>query len=126
LPALGRVRAHEGIAAMQAINRTATGPWLMTLLLGTLALTVAAALTSLGDLDGAAGRYRLAGGLLFTAAIVVTRAFHVPRNDALAGLDPLDPEAPGRWARFVSQWSAGNHVRAVACAASALCFVLAR
>jgi uncharacterized membrane protein len=126
MPGLGQLREPEGIAAMQAINRTAPGPWLMTLLFGTLATSIAAAFTAFGDLDTADGRYRLAGAALFIVAIAVTAAFHIPRNDALALLDAADPASAAPWARYQSQWTAGNHVRTVSCAASALCFTLAR
>lgn len=40
----------------------------------------------------------------------MTVAFQVPRNEALARVDPDNVEY---WARYVREWTAGNHVRTV-------------
>ena len=55
-----------------------------------------------------------AGALYLIGAIGVTIAAHVPRNDALAELDPAAPSSAARWAAYVSEWTAFNHVRTVA------------
>jgi uncharacterized membrane protein len=53
--------------------------------------------------------------------IGVTFAFNVPRNDALAVLDPNSAEAAAIWLEYVPSWSLWNHVRcATSCAASVL------
>ncbi len=67
--------------------------------------------------------YLLLGGLLYIAGVVVlTIAYHVPRNDAMArpgsGRTPT-PRATGT--RYVRTWTAWNHVRTVAPLASATC-----
>lgn len=38
----------------------------------------------------------------------------VTRLNARAKADPSDPEAADRWARFVADWGAWNHVRGAA------------
>lgn len=57
----------------------------------------------------------LAGAVLYVlGTILVTIAANVPRNDALAQLDPADPAAARHWGTFVSVWTAWNHVRVLA------------
>jgi uncharacterized membrane protein len=56
---------------------------------------------------------------------VVTFAYHIPRNDALAALDPAGPAAADTWKTYLSEWTAGNHVRAAAALAAAVMFILA-
>lgn len=51
--------------------------------------------------------------------IVLTVAYHVPRNEALATVEPGSPEAAGRWAGYRAEWTAANHVRAAAALAAA-------
>jgi uncharacterized membrane protein len=46
--------------------------------------------------------------------IAVTIAFNVPRNDALARIEPASAGAPDAWARYVAEWTRGNHVRTAA------------
>lgn len=45
----------------------------------------------------------------------VTAAFNVPRNNALAEVDPEDgDDAEAAWKSFAGGWTRWNHVRAVA------------
>ncbi|HEV7760695.1 MAG TPA: anthrone oxygenase family protein [Acidimicrobiales bacterium] len=54
-------------------------------------------------------------------AIATTRAFHIPRHDALAVVDPDRAESGRYWSGYVTSWTAMNHVRTVVpLAASAL------
>jgi uncharacterized membrane protein len=57
--------------------------------------------------------------------IGLTIAYHVPRNNALAALQPPWAEAAGRWARYVAEWTRGNHLRAAASLAAAALLTLA-
>jgi uncharacterized membrane protein len=50
---------------------------------------------------------------LYVAGIVLTVAYHVPRNDALALLDPAEPRSAEAWSRYLHNWTAWNHVRTV-------------
>jgi len=50
----------------------------------------------------------------------LTIAFNVPRNDALAAVDPASAEGASLWASYVTVWTAWNHVRTVAALAAAL------
>jgi uncharacterized membrane protein len=51
--------------------------------------------------------------------------FNVPRNNALAALDPASAEAAPHWRDYVASWTHWNHVRTVAALAAAACFTIA-
>jgi uncharacterized membrane protein len=133
--------ARAGIAAMQAINRAAVRPPFMVLLFGTMlaGLAVCILLAVVGG--GHALWWGLGGEVVYLGGVVVmTVAFHVPRNDALARLDPggtAAEESGGSgssagggsgsgsgsgsgetiddsWQRYVAEWTRGNHVRTLA------------
>jgi uncharacterized membrane protein len=115
MPALGRLAPAEGIAAMQQINVKAINPWFMGALFGTAAACIATIVAVLVDWDASYGPWLLAGGALYLVGTIgVTIIFNVPRNDALARLEPGDPEAAAQWARYLAEWTAWNHVRTVA------------
>jgi uncharacterized membrane protein len=63
--------------------------------------------------------------LYLAGVVVVTIAYHVPRNDALAAADPAEPTAASHWPRYARTWTAWNHVRTVAPLASAALFTVA-
>jgi uncharacterized membrane protein len=55
----------------------------------------------------------LAGGTLYLVGVIgLTVAYHVPRNDALAALDPASADAAQHWATYLREWTRANHVRA--------------
>jgi uncharacterized membrane protein len=115
MAALGRLPAPQGIAAMQSINVVVINAIFMTALFGTAALSLATIVAALASWDSSYGPYLLAGGALYLLGVIgVTMAFNVPRNDALAKLDPAAAEAPVYWGRYLSEWTAWNHVRTVA------------
>lgn len=128
LPALSRLPAGAGTAAMQAVNRAAVTPPLMTALFGTAAVAAAVAATSVvalrGDDDGDRGAALLAlggAGLYLVAGVAVTVVANVPLNDRLAGAVAGTPEGAQTWGHYLRAWGAWNHVRTVGClAASAL------
>jgi uncharacterized membrane protein len=57
--------------------------------------------------------------------ILVTITYHVPRNDALARSDAGGAAAAEIWARWHPAWIRWNHLRTLACMASAVTFVIA-
>ena len=125
MPGLARLRPAEGAAAMQSINVTAVTPVFMTALFGTGALCVAVIVAGLAGLDESYGGWLVAGGAVYLAGtIVLTMLFHVPRNNALAAADPATPEAARLWERYLTEWTNGNHVRAVAGAAAAALLIV--
>ena len=123
---LGRLTPSQGVAAMQAINVTAVTFAFMLLLFGTAALCAVVAGWALVDRRGDVSPYLLAGAALYLAGnIGTTGAYNVPRNDALASLDPDDPGAAEPWARYRREWTAANHVRTVTAAAAAASLMIA-
>jgi uncharacterized membrane protein len=115
MPALRRLPASQGIAAMQSINVTAVRAPLMILLFGTAAASVALGIHALFNLGDRREVFILAAAAVYIiGCIVMTAAFHVPRNDALAKLDPNAASSLSDWRSYLSAWTAGNHIRAAA------------
>lgn len=116
--ALERLPPAQGIAAMQSINRVAVTPAFMTALFGTAAACLGLigwAVISWGERPAA---LVLAGGALYLVGTIgVTIARNVPLNDGLAKLHPQDAES--FWTRYLSVWTAWNHVRTAAALAAA-------
>jgi len=125
MKALGRLPAAEGISAMNAINKAAPAPLFMLALFGTAAVAVAASAVALHHLGQPWAVYVLAGTALYLVCIVLTAVYHVPRNNALALVDPAGPGAKAAWARYLSSWTAWNHVRTVTALAASAAFILA-
>ncbi|MDF2684161.1 MAG: Protein of unknown function transrane [Brevibacillus sp.] len=126
MTALSRLPSEQGIAAMQSINIAALNPLFGTVFMGT-------ALTSLGLTilsffkwgEGGAG-YLLLGGLLYVVgSFLVTILFNVPLNDVLATVDPNSTEGAEIWTRYITSWTAWNHVRTAASLAALASFILA-
>lgn len=81
---------------------------------------------ALVDWETSFGPWLLAGSAVYlVGAIGLTIAYHVPRNNALAALQPQAAEAAGRWTRYVAEWTRWNHLRAAAALAAAVSFTLA-
>ena len=125
MPALRRLPPAQGIAAMQSINQTAPSPLFMIPLLGTVLLGAALAVSAFRDLSGPAAPFRLAGATLYLIAIILTVAYHVPHNDALAQLDPNAEGSTAAWRAFYSGWTAWNLVRTVCSLAACVAYALA-
>jgi uncharacterized membrane protein len=126
MPALARLPAPQGIAAMQSINIAAITPSFMVALFGTGASSLLVAGGSLRSSAPAGHWYLLAGSVLYVAGtILVTIAFNVPRNTALARVDPAGAEGAVVWAGYLSGWTAWNHVRALSALAAAAMFTFA-
>jgi len=125
MPALQRLPAAQGIAAMQSINVTAVRPPLMVALFGTAALCVVLIAWAIVAWDGPSP-WLIAGGALFLlGTIAVTIAGNVPINDAVAALDPHAPAAAQAWTDHARDWNLWNHVRAVAGVGAAAAFTVA-
>jgi uncharacterized membrane protein len=126
MPALKRLEPAHGIAAMQSINGLAVAPAFMAALLGTavacLGLAVWAAIFW-GERPAAL--VLAGGGLYLVGTIGVTIARNVPLNDKLASLHPQAADAEGYWRRYLSGWTAWNHVRAAAALAAAAVLTIA-
>jgi len=127
MPALLRLPAGQGVAAMQAINGAALQRGLLAPFLGTaLACLVLAVSTPLGAARAGEPLRLAACALYLLGTLGVTLAFNVPRNDALARLLPESGEAALYWPCYVAEWSRWNHLRAAAALTAAASFLLAR
>jgi uncharacterized membrane protein len=125
MPSLDRLPPAQGTAAMQAINEAALRPPFLGVFVGTAAVCAAVVVASLVDWDDASA-YLLAGGLLYVLGVfALTAGYHVPRNDALAEVEPSSADAPGQWTRYVAEWTTGNHVRAAAALGAAALLTVA-
>jgi uncharacterized membrane protein len=124
--ALARLPAAQGIEAMNSINVTVINPWFMLAFLGTALASVVLVVAAIVEWGEPYAVYLLVGGLLYLVGVILlTGRFHVPRNNALATVDPNGADAESQWSRYVRTWKAGNHMRTVAPLASAALFTIA-
>ena len=69
--------------------------------------------------------YLLIGSLCYLIGTFgLTIGYHVPRNDALAEVDPSQARAAEQWSRYVSTWTVWNHVRVLAALGAATVLTL--
>jgi uncharacterized membrane protein len=126
MKALARLPAPHGIAAMQSINVVVLNPVFLGAFLGTAALCVGLAISAFATgLDRAALCRILGSALYIVGTVGVTRACNIPRNDALAAVDPASAEGARVWATYLREWTNWNHVRTVAGLAAAAAFAIA-
>ncbi|MBA3703347.1 MAG: DUF1772 domain-containing protein [Actinomycetota bacterium] len=126
MKALARLPAPQGIAAMQAINVAAVTPVFMTVLLGTALACGALIVSSLLVWGEPLAAYLLSGGAFYlVGAIGPTGAYHVPRNEALATVEPRGADAEDHWSRYLRGWTAWNHLRFAAALAASATLVIA-
>jgi uncharacterized membrane protein len=126
MKALARLPAEQGVAAMQAINVVAVTPAFMAALFGTAVVCAALAVWAFFAWDERFAPYLLAGSVLYlVGTILLTITYHVPRNEALARVEPHSADAQRHWTRYLSGWTAWNHVRAAAALAAAATLTIA-
>jgi uncharacterized membrane protein len=115
MTALARIDQASGIQAMNAINAVIVRSPFMPLFVGTT-LTGAAAMVMavLGWNERGSAAMLAAGFLHVFGMFVVTMAFNVPLNDALAAANAFSPEAASLWERYLRDWTFWNHVRTAA------------
>jgi uncharacterized membrane protein len=115
MTALGRLSPAQGIAAMQSINVAVINPVFLGTLFGTGVVCVVLAAVALMGWQDPGAAWLLAGSLLYVVGdVVVTMAFNVPLNNALAAADPASADGAALWARYLKGWTAWNHVRTAA------------
>jgi uncharacterized membrane protein len=126
IKALARLHPAQGVATMQAINVAAFTPAFMAALFGTAVACGVLAVWTLFAWDERFAPYLLVGSLLYlVGTVLLTIAYHVPRNDALARVEPHSADAESHWVRYLSGWTAWNHVRAAASIAGAATLTIA-
>ena len=126
MSALARIPSAQGIAAMQSINITVINPLGGVVFLGTAAACIILGISSLLKWHKPGAGYLLAGSLLYLiGTILVTMVCNVPRNDALAAVDPSSMAGSNLWAGYITGWMAWNHVRTAAALAASASFIMA-
>jgi len=125
---LDRAPAQSAVAAMQGINLSAPRAPLVLVMVGTSLVSLAVAVLVCVDLAAGEGGgdswLALAGCAAFLASIAITGGFHIPRNNALADVEPDGPDAASAWAAYSRSWQRGNHVRTAAALGGALLLAL--
>jgi uncharacterized membrane protein len=126
MSALAQRPPQQGISAMQAINRIILNRLFLGAFLGTAATSVLLTVSLLWRWQQAGSAYLLAGSLLYLAGVTaVTIRFNVPINEALDTANPESVETATLWAKYLTNWTAWNHVRTVAAFLAATFFMLA-
>lgn len=126
MKALDRRPPAEGIAAMQSINVAVINPVFLAAFLGTAVVCVFVMISSLVRWHVPGALYLLVGGALYLAgSFLVTMVFNVPKNNALAAVDPASADGTRLWASYLAKWTAWNHIRAAAALAAAASLTIA-
>jgi uncharacterized membrane protein len=111
---------------MQAINIVILNPVFGLVFFGTTAVCLIVAVAAVSPWHQPASIYMLAGGVMYLiGAFGVTVVFNVPRNNALAVVDPASPEGARVWAGYLVTWTAWNHVRTIASFAATASLIVA-
>lgn len=125
MPGLRSAPEESGLRVMQAINQAAPNPAFMVVLFGSSAVATVLAVRALGDMGRDGAPLVVAGAAASLVTVVATVVFHVPRNDALAALDPSTAGSVAAWRDYALVWTRGNHVRTLASTAGAALLGLA-
>jgi uncharacterized membrane protein len=125
MPALKRLPPADGLSAMQSINVTAVRPALMTGLLGTAVICVVLVVRGASHWGDRHAVLLVAGGAVYLVGVIgLTIAYNVPLNDSLATLDPTAAASLDEWTTYLRNWTAANHVRALAGAVASAALAL--
>lgn len=121
MTSLGRIDQPAGIAAMNAINVDIQRSVFLPLFLATTLSAAALAVIGMLQSSEPGAISMIAGGLLYVIGMfVVTMAFNVPLNNALAA---GGPDAGLVWARYLREWTPWNHVRTITSTLACVAFV---
>lgn len=126
MKALGQLPAPQGIAAMQAINRTIVNPLFLIIFMGTAVLCVFMVMNAIVEWFISDSIWMITGGIFYLfGTFLVTVLVNVPLNDELAAAKADDPGYEVIWAEYLTKWTAWNHVRTVGAVGSTICFMIA-
>lgn len=124
--ALGRLPPATGIAAMNAINAAILRSLFMSVFLGTTLSAGLLAALALFRWEQAGAVAMFCGGAIHVLGMFACTMFiEVPQNNALQRVDPGSEAALPVWRRYLTRWTAWNHVRTLACTAACALFVVA-
>lgn len=123
MPALDRLSGTDAITAMQAINIRAPRSLLMLPLVASIVGTVFVGAYTLLRPETPYRVLLLVGVALGVIAFVITPAYHIPHNDALAKVDPHAADAAAQWVDYSVAWTRWNHARTLAYLASGVALI---
>jgi uncharacterized membrane protein len=122
--ALDRLPPAEGVSAVLSIKRAAPASFVAAFL-GTALVCAALAVEGFRQLDEPWSVYLLVGAALDLASIVLTFAFHTPRDDACDLVDPDGPRAADAWAHHFESSTVSSRVRTLTSLGGAVAFRVA-
>ncbi|MCA0027066.1 MULTISPECIES: DUF1772 domain-containing protein [unclassified Mesorhizobium] len=123
MPAMARLPAAGGIAAMNSINITVITPMFMTALFGTGLICLVLIAGAIIGWQQPGSFWLLAGAVIYLVGNpIVTMVFNVPLNDALAAIDPASSNGAAVWTTYLRDWVMWNHVRAITAIAALASF----
>ncbi len=100
-------------------------PSFLGVFMGTAVVSLGAGGLALAGWGRPSAPFFLGGALFYLlGTFLVTVLGNVPLNDQLAAVSATDPTAPDVWERYVSRWTAWNHVRTAAAMVAALLYSL--
>lgn len=112
MPALRQLPPEQGIAAMQATNRTAVMAPFMLAMFGTTVLCVVLAVRAATIWRSPAAPWLFGGAVAFVlATVIITGAGNLPVSDSIDLLQVSGATAAARWDELYSQWTWWNHLR---------------
>ncbi|GAB6926528.1 DUF1772 domain-containing protein [Paenibacillus sp. JCM 10914] len=125
MTALSRIPNEHGMSTMQSINTNILTPVFGLLFMGTALTSIVLTIVSFMRWGMPGSGYLLAACLLYLGGVIVTMAFNIPLNDALAAAEPGSDAGNRVWKTYLVTWTAWNHVRTFCSVASLILFILA-
>lgn len=126
MPSLGRGDAATGSAAMQMINRKVYRSVFLVLLVGLVPVSAAAAIAAAMLAQPVVLPWLAAAASLYLFGVFgVTVVANVPMNIRLDGMSLAGGEAQAYWPDYVGGWLPWNHLRTLAAAGTAVCYMVA-
>lgn len=117
MSALARIPSHEGIRAMQSINKTIINPLFLGSFMGTAIISLILVVMGISGHLQAGTSCFVTGALLYiVGTFILTAAGNVPMNDKLDTVDPTSGDA--YWKIYLRNWTRLNHIR-TACSLTA-------
>ncbi len=112
--ALAQMRPHEGMKAMQLINRTILNPVFLSTFVGTaLSCLCVTAISAIQRQPGYG--WVIAGATVYlVGGFFVTAWANVPLNNELNRLSVDAEDSPKQWDRYLKHWTRWNHLRTAA------------
>ena len=114
MKALAQMPPHEGMKAMQFINRTILNSVFLATFFGTAISCLSIAVISAIQRQAGYG-WSLSGATVYLlGGFFVTARINVPLNNALDDLSASAEDSPQQWDRYLKRWTRWNHFRTVA------------